>query len=216
MNGNEWRRQRYRQLKEKGMCVECGKIRAAPGRVRCRDCLDKRNSDRRKDRAFYKSIGICQICKKEPIFGDEVLCLNCAEKKREAGRKAFQSISDEERQKRNRKGREIYQRYKQNGICPSCGKRKIAQGKARCEICLRKNADRANERRCSAPRDVLEGLQLCGQCGKNRKLPNSKLCESCYQKSLNNLKLAEMSKKTAEWRSEYGNRFYQKTVMIRP
>ena len=48
---------------------------------------------------------------------------------------------------------ENYQFYKKYGVCPQCGIRDLAPGRARCEICLAQNAESAAKKRAKETDD---------------------------------------------------------------
>lgn len=141
--GNEWKRKQYQSLKNKGICVDCGKEKTEEGRIRCQSCLNRRSSERRKERLFYIEMGICPVCRKNKIYGDETVCLECKEKK------SAYNHQYHETHKKDVDGyhKELYERRKVERICYQCGKRKAAYGRVRCEICLKKNAESASKRR---------------------------------------------------------------------
>lgn len=141
--GNEWKRIKYQSLKNQGICVDCGKEKAEEGKSRCRQCLNRRYSERRKDRLFYISLGICPTCKKNKIYGDESSCFECREKKRAYNKQYHESHGTNI----NNYHKELYERRKAERICYQCGKRKAAYGRVRCEICLKKNAESVNIKR---------------------------------------------------------------------
>ena len=68
-----------------------------------------------------------------------------------------------------------------NGLCLSCGKRRPAPDRTRCEYCARKRreADVERHRRRTADR-VARGL--CPRCGKTEPEPGLTLCASCNGK----------------------------------
>ena len=193
-----------------GLCEDCGKAPPENGRTRCRACLDRRNKDRRDDRKFYKSIGICHVCKINPILGDESICPECSAKKKTYAENYV--FSDETLKNRHMYGKQYYQDCKARGICPTCGKRKAAPGRVRCEICLDKNARKASLTRNATSRDWREEHGLCGQCGKRPVAYGTKLCAECYAKSIENLKKARESPKFEEWKRINQQSFYNRMV----
>lgn len=48
---------RYRERKEKGLCISCGKYRAMNGLVRCMICNDKENARQYRKRKEVKNAG---------------------------------------------------------------------------------------------------------------------------------------------------------------
>lgn len=45
---NAYDKERYRYLKEHGVCVYCGKVDAMPGRSQCQSCLNANRERARK------------------------------------------------------------------------------------------------------------------------------------------------------------------------
>ena len=85
----EWRRKHMVSLKEKGLCVSCGRSKAKEGRASCEYCLIK-NRERSREYRMKKnetgisrseraSYGLCYFCGKE-IGGNGRICKNCSEK----------------------------------------------------------------------------------------------------------------------------------------
>ena len=70
---------------------------------------------------------------------------------------------------------------REKGMCLSCGKRRPAPDRTRCEPCAlkRREADRERFRRRTADR-VARGL--CPRCGKAEPVPGLALCETCNGK----------------------------------
>lgn len=90
--GNPSVKKRYENLKKEGICVDCRKRKAFPGRVRCEICLIK---DKQKQAEYKRSlsrdavkyIGYCVKCCKEPVVDGFSLCETCLEKTRKAAEK---------------------------------------------------------------------------------------------------------------------------------
>lgn len=104
--GNE----RYTLYAQHGICVDCGREKAAPNRKRCWECLCKNNESkatkrqtmteeqkrlqkeqdckRHKERyARLKAAGICPRCGKRPAASGKTLCPFCAAINRRAAEK---------------------------------------------------------------------------------------------------------------------------------
>lgn len=79
-------RDRYRRMKEQGLCAECGKPLDRIG-VFCKRCNKKRNRRYAEAARNVKKInwprgdnGICWQCNKEPVWNGKKLCKACYEK----------------------------------------------------------------------------------------------------------------------------------------
>ena len=89
----------------------------------------KRNYD------FYKKHNICVQCGQEDAEKNHVLCFRCMIKNRE-NTINYQKKHKEELKEKNRiKSKLRYYRLKEQGICPSCGRRKTKNNKTMCEYC---------------------------------------------------------------------------------
>ena len=62
---------------EKGVCICCGRARPESGRLRCKDCREKYNLSRQKERAKRITAGLCASCGR-PLPPDETH-RNCPE-----------------------------------------------------------------------------------------------------------------------------------------
>ncbi len=79
-------RERYRQRRESGLCVTCGKRPAAEGKIRCGICLAKNRAQQERRRRAQDAVPrymfgngeLCWICGK-PSDGEK-LCPVCYEK----------------------------------------------------------------------------------------------------------------------------------------
>ena len=80
-------KERYQYLKAQGLCVSCGN-KAAEGKARCEECLNKDTERHFAKRSRYKSEGLCTQCGDKLSMFDVridngeplVLCLDCQEK----------------------------------------------------------------------------------------------------------------------------------------
>lgn len=105
----EYHKERYRWLKEHGICVCCGSNDAEPNRVLCFHCLEKNNAKKKADwyvnhekkleyqRNYYRELkekGVCVRCRKRTTDNGRSCCSVClgqfrardAKKRREEGR----------------------------------------------------------------------------------------------------------------------------------
>lgn len=78
----------------------------------------------------------------------------------------------------SRYNKDLYNWYKEHHICPTCGQRKAAPNRVRCDRCLEKNADRSHKRRTPeeqrAYREEHKAKGLCIEC--NRPLARDSKC----------------------------------------
>lgn len=95
----EYNRALRRWYAERGICYECGRTWAEPGRSRCKKCYAKdlarmklRDQDGSKHRAYLKALraerkakGLCIDCG-TPTDGTHVRCTWCIKKRRESNR----------------------------------------------------------------------------------------------------------------------------------
>lgn len=95
-NARSFKRDRYRLLKEHGICVRCGKAEAQNGSVMCHICLDKHKKEynpshnpilyekRKLEYQERKGRGVCVRCGREYTPNGTFQCDSCLAKKREA------------------------------------------------------------------------------------------------------------------------------------
>ena len=181
----------YERARKQGRCPRCGKPLDRQG-FYCKACKDAVNRSKRENREFYRQHGLCTVCGKNKVFGDERTCPECRAKSKK-------KPSEEQRIKYNEKfkeySRSLYADRKEKGICTRCGKRKAEKGKAKCGICLLKDA-KAHRREFS--KQDYTDMGLCYKCGKPVK-EGFKLCEECYEDNIKNLKKAWISPKRHRW-----------------
>lgn len=138
-------RQQAAERTARGVCTQCGRNPAAPGRRRCEPCLEKQ---RAADRASYRRARAAG----KPYGGKD------PRKKRKAGRAAS-------RKRRNSR--------RDAGLCTRCGRNPPVEGGLACEPCLvsKRDADRElyTARRaagrcgkCGAP--TTDGGSRCAPC----------------------------------------------------
>lgn len=86
-----------------------------------------------------------------------------------------------------------YWAYRSRNVCPRCGVRSAAPGRARCEICLAKNAEasaqyrkthtdagKADRERARKARRKADGV--CVRCGKGKPWDGTQMCMECAVK----------------------------------
>ena len=97
---------------------------------------------------------------------------------------------DEKREKIIKNSKNLRERRKAAGLCPSCGKNKPEYGFVTCPSCRaksRKSANRYNKNHGVVSR---YDPDICWTCNKNPVLPGKRLCKSCYETSLKSLDIA--------------------------
>ena len=75
-NKKKYFKERYRQRKEHGLCIKCGKP-AMTNKTLCKECAEKNKNKYREDREFFKTLGLCPKCGKNKLFGSEKTCPEC-------------------------------------------------------------------------------------------------------------------------------------------
>lgn len=99
--------------------------------------------------SWYKEHHICPFCRVNKPVGNHVYCHECRAKYREYQEKRIDRNRDEIYQK----NRERYYRYKEQGLCVSCGKPAVP-GKVFCQKCAnKKNRKKTSEKvgKCNGP-----------------------------------------------------------------
>ncbi len=170
-----------------GLCPTCGKPLDG-NTYYCQECSSRRNQYRRDSRAFFESIGICPVCGKEKLFGNEKQCISCREKAYERRK----PLTEEQKQRYGRRfktqQKELRQKRIEEGLCPRCGKRKIANGKKKCRICLDYDAEIHRKRYAKKPnvKNYRKENQLCYFCGNKIDRASGQICQSCWERCRNN------------------------------
>ena len=176
------------------------------GRERNRECFQRRTAERH-------ARGLCPRCGAPPPVPGRSRCKPCAEKKRVAGRardaklraagKPLRDLGKARAYKRERSCRETAGRLAQ-GLCPKCGKEKLAPDRRLCEPCgeKRRAAERARYARGKAAGKLYGGknpemcrriarekskqrfharldARLCTRCGHRPLVEGGTTCEPC-------------------------------------
>ena len=180
----------YRMRKDNGLCPRCGNPLDRKGYY-CSACLEKKRKYCRENKEFYRENGICTECGKVLVPKSERICPECRAKIT-ASRKP---MSDEQRQRNNKKFSEyeknLYRERKEQGICTRCGKRKAIHGKAKCGICLEKDAEMHRKKYFDRPniKEYRKQNHLCYFCGKPIAVGRT-ICEDCEKRCSENGKKA--------------------------
>ncbi len=149
----EYRREHTRRQTEarkaEGLCTACGETPAAPGRVSCEPCLEKR---RASDRAKYAA-------------------------GKEAGKPYGGADPDAKRRAARARGKRRREAWREAGLCHRCGNPPAVEGGTICPPCQEKRRAKARrkyaERRdaglctkCGSP--AFGGQTYCGPCAAIR------------------------------------------------
>jgi len=147
---------------------------------------------------WYKAHHICAKCGQQQAQSGYIYCLECRMKAREQNEKYRRQRSTERNSELRaywKKWRtETYQKRKEAGLCPRCGKRRPPDGKVQCRICTakkRKMNERYRRRKGQLPSDMLDGITRCANCGNKGIVSGKKLCQRCYRNSLKAIKAAQ-------------------------
>lgn len=172
-------KERYQDLKNRGICVYCKTAPAEDGKTTCRVCREKQRKQTAEKRSALKKLGFCTECGRNRIYGSETICPECAEKKYADNLKRKDTAKDRQYQ-HDRK-----ERLKAAGICIKCAKRKAETGKTKCATCNIKERERARRYRGGIPRSERPAYGMCYFCGAEIK--TGKICETCKKRITKNL-----------------------------
>lgn len=106
-----------------GLCTRCGKPNDREGYSSCSVCAERAMNRYRK----RKEERICVDCKK-PLVGKIIRCPECNSRRNEWYRKQYWDCIN-------------------NHVCTKCQKYTVVPGKTKCEVCLAKEANRADRKR---------------------------------------------------------------------
>ena len=130
--------------------------------------------------SWYKEHHICPFCRVNKPVGNHVYCHECRAKYREYQEKRIDRNRDEIYQK----NRERYYRYKEQGLCVSCGKPAVP-GKVFCQKCANKKNRKKRLKKlenATDPRWLWVEEHRCYLCGKPA-IEVHKLCQKHYDES---------------------------------
>lgn len=150
----EWKKARYKELKEKGLCCSCGKVSASKGKAQCEQCAtssrERTKKHHRKRIEVLRATGVCK-CGKQ-ARPKKRTCEQCSiknaysyQERRESG-KCTNCQNDSEngfsqcvncQEKTRTRNFEIYHKKKKTGLCNFCNKPSDT-GKVYCELCFNK------------------------------------------------------------------------------
>lgn len=173
----------YKNRKENGLCSRCGNLLDREGYY-CSACLEKRRIYQIENRKFYRENHICVECGKIIVPKSERICPEC-KAKRNNRRKP---LTEEQKQSVKAQRKILYQQRKEQGICTCCGKRKAAEGKTKCGICLVRDTEAHRKQNFDKPniREYRKENHLCYHCGEEIDLDNGQLCSKCLERCRQN------------------------------
>ena len=127
----------------------------------------------------YKRHHICVRCGKKDartLIG-RILCYECAQEASEKKK------NPEYRKRHTEAEKQRAERFREQGLCTRCGKRKPAEGFARCEYCRaaqRRVAERHRRKRGQRDPYIEAAVGNCWRCFKP-VAPGYKLCPECLE-----------------------------------
>lgn len=177
----------YRRRKDNGLCPKCGKVLDREGHY-CTECLVKERIYVSGNRSFYRENHLCTECGKVTVPESEKICPECRAKYN--NRRKPLSKEQKERYKKTfcKQQKSLYWQRKEQGLCTKCGKRKPMSGRAKCGICLDKDAQVHRKIYYSRPniREYRKENHLCYYCGNEIDLEKGQLCSACLEKCRQN------------------------------
>lgn len=167
----------YHKNIAEGRCGQCGKINDRPNRALCSECTKKDIERQTEIRKWYREQGFCPKCKKNKLMGDEKTCVEC----RAADANLHQKIRDNNTKAYNAHmatyHKSLYDKRKEQGLCPVCGKPNKDKRYITCPICRDKKNRRTQPKFLREER-IKNGLCIwCDNPVKN----GYKICEKHYQ-----------------------------------
>lgn len=176
----------YHKNIAEGRCGQCGKINDRLNRAVCSECAKKDVINQTETRNWYRDHGYCPRCKRNKLMGSEKTCVECRAKdaerleiKRESDRKAYNdSMSSYHKS--------LYNRRKEQGLCPVCGKVNKDKRYITCNSCRNKKNSRTIHKTL---RDKRERNGLCIWCDRPVK-EGYKICKTHYQMNCEKAKKA--------------------------
>ena len=170
----------YYRLKELGLCTECGKNKAADGKVMCEECLENKRAEQRARRAQAKKFGVCPRCFKEKIYVGETCCPTCDEKRRKNADGYKEKNLENQRKYYAQKINDILER----GLCRYCWARPATLGMTSCQICRERR--KRYKKKDGIDRFERTSYGLCATCGEPA-MEGKKLCKKHYDLAVSHL-----------------------------
>lgn len=165
----------------------------------CSECAEEQRIYRQETREYLRNLGLCPRCGKNKLFGSERECPEC--------RSTMYEINQRSRERRNVTAMDYYRkdikRLKEQGLCRSCRKRKVADGHTYCNACLIKHRERSKEYRrkksiIGLVRSERPNYGFCYTCGDPLDR-DGRICKKCAEKMTKNL---PKDRDNADWRND--------------
>ena len=188
------RRERAARLAD-GLCTACGTAPAAPDRVRCEPCLEKRRASDRAKYAAGKAAGLkyggadpdakkragrARSKRRQKARIEAGLCIRCGKRPPAEGGTTCRPCRD----RRQAAERQKYERRRAAGLCTRCGAPAI-NGLSRCTPCaIVEEASHDPERKNARSRKLYAERRargLCTACGAPSQ--GASRCAPCAEKS---------------------------------
>lgn len=157
-----------------------------------------------KEYQWYRQHGICTDCHSENALPGIAYCRCCKAMRIEYNRASWEKCKEKRIPINRQQHKNLYWKRKEAGFCTRCGKNAPETGKAKCTVCLRKDAEvhmRTAHQNGVVSREQWVADKICFTCGKHPALPGKKLCQSCYSKTLLTIANARKCVKNG-WRFE--------------
>ena len=203
--------ERYRYLKEHGLCVQCGKSKDNGG-VLCKACRRKKSEYEKSYRKMMKELSICTSCKKVKVPGDETICPECRAKDSNNHARYREKHREKIRKRNNYLRNKQKDEFRENGVCVWCGKRNATPGYKSCSICRAKRRDAQRNKYVKIHpinREEWPRYGWCYRCG-DPVMEGMQLCEKCYEQNVENSRLAATSREKHWWRNANKELFRKK------
>lgn len=100
--------------------------------------------------------------------------------------KKTQTYSEKQLAEKAKRVRARKDMYRNLGICPYCGKRKIDDGHKMCDFCrtyFRLHKNKSQHKHGVLPKELLDGIDRCSRCGRGLPVDGYSLCTSCLQQA---------------------------------
>ena len=150
----------------------------------CIKCNEMHNEYAKTNREFFRKHHLCTQCGKEKVPETQKICPECRIKIS----KYRKPLTDSQKENFRKQQDLLYQKRKEQGICTRCGKRKAMADKAKCGICLAKDAETHRRRHMGRPniKEYREENHLCYHCGNKIDVETGRLCSICLEKCRQN------------------------------
>lgn len=154
-------------------------------------------------REWYKAHHICAMCGREPVYQHYVNCIYCRMKQRDRNKIEYGKHKDDEEYKDERRAfrKQLYEKRKQEGLCPKCGREITNKNYIYCEYCRANDRNRKKEKRLesgSMPQEIRTSGIYCYNCLKPLEKQDVKngirVCKECREKNAKALEIARASR----------------------